>query len=368
MINAIAFVLLLILTTIPTPSLIFAQRVDSVPTPTLEAVSYGPADNVRIFLGWTLPGIKPNSPDTIEDYGFRVTRDGSPVIEFEPEPQGYTAGTPGGWIEDNSVTANQTYTYQVIIFDRAGNESAPATIAVQAIPDDADDPKDCNDQSQLTFTIDETKSVALQWTAMCDADEYEIYRIADSDDASRVLITTGLSKETLRYTDHGVQPGEYLYEVVGYQLLSDTPNLDLPQVLSMFFIGRAQAQTPGKQPVGKAQATVTVPGAKAQTPPIAQTPAGGSGGCTNQGLIDPKCTIQENLEHVYPIAVRIISVLAFLAVIYAGYLYITSFGVPARLDEAKAWLWSAIIGVTLIILLPVIVRTIEMLNKRLPGQ
>ncbi|MEK7184325.1 MAG: hypothetical protein AAB701_02285, partial [Patescibacteria group bacterium] len=66
--------------------------------------------------------------------------------------------------------------------------------------------------------------------------------------------------------------------------------------------------------------------------------------------------------------VRIISVLAFLAVIYAGYLYITSFGVPARLDEAKAWLWSAIIGVTLIILLPVIVRTIEMLNKRLPGQ
>ena len=85
-------------------------------------------------------------------------------------------------------------------------------------------------------------------------------------------------------------------------------------------------------------------------------------------LIDPTKTVAQNLETIYPIAVRIIALLAFLAVIYAGYLYIASFGVQARLDEAKAWLGAAITGVVLIILLPVIVRTIDMLNERLPGQ
>lgn len=85
-----------------------------------------------------------------------------------------------------------------------------------------------------------------------------------------------------------------------------------------------------------------------------------------QGLINPKGTIQENLETLYPTAVRIIALLAFLGVIYAGYLYITSFGQPARIDEAKNWLIAAVTGVVLIILVPVIVRTIEALP--VPGR
>lgn len=94
------------------------------------------------------------------------------------------------------------------------------------------------------------------------------------------------------------------------------------------------------------------------------SPTGTADQCT--GLIDPDCTLQQNLQHIYPIAVRIIALLAFLAVIYAGYLYITSFGQSSRIDEAKAWLLAAVTGIILIILVPVIVSTIESLP--VPGR
>lgn len=96
----------------------------------------------------------------------------------------------------------------------------------------------------------------------------------------------------------------------------------------------------------------------------AEAVTGAADQCT--GLIDPDCTLQQNLQHIYPIAVRIIALLAFLAVIYAGYLYITSFGQSSRIDEAKAWLLAAVTGIILIILVPVIVSTIESLP--VPGR
>jgi hypothetical protein len=363
----------------------------SVPTPNLEGTSYGPADDVRILLIWTLPGIDPANPPTIEDYGFRVSRAdlSKPMIEFEPEPEGYTPGTPGGWIEDDSVAANQTYTYEVVIFDRGiedqngniqKNESAPVRISVQAIPDESsEDDSDCGGQAQLTTSIKE-KTVTLTWKKMCDATEYEITRTGTAAGAEPVLLASGLDGETLTYTDPNLPPGDYLYEVTGYRLISDTPNLDLPEVISSFFIGRAKAQSATKEAVGSAQAAVTVPGAEPEPDTQTQqpdtnngTPGGTAGGTASgsattdkcKGLIDPACTLQENLQHIYPISVKIIIFLAFLAVIMAGYTYITSFGQPERISEAKNWLIAAISGVALILLIPLIMNALKQLP--LPG-
>ena len=83
-------------------------------------------------------------------------------------------------------------------------------------------------------------------------------------------------------------------------------------------------------------------------------------------LIDPEKTLQQNLETFYPVAVQIIIFLAFLGVIYAGYLYITSFGQQDRITEAKNWLIAAVTGVVLVILIPVIIREIEKLP--IPGR
>ncbi len=85
-----------------------------------------------------------------------------------------------------------------------------------------------------------------------------------------------------------------------------------------------------------------------------------------QSLINPKLTLAENLSELYKIAVPIIAILAFLAVIYAGYIYITSLGDPGRINEAKAWIIAAVTGVALILLVPVIINTLCAIPN-LPG-
>lgn len=83
-------------------------------------------------------------------------------------------------------------------------------------------------------------------------------------------------------------------------------------------------------------------------------------------LIDPNATLQQNLQNFYPVAVRIIVFLAFLAVIYAGYVYITSFGKPERITEAKNWLIAAITGLALILLVPVVLDVLDSIKAQLP--
>jgi len=82
-------------------------------------------------------------------------------------------------------------------------------------------------------------------------------------------------------------------------------------------------------------------------------------------LVDPNKTLQQNLEAFYPVAVNLVIFLAFLGVIYAGYIYITSQGQPDRINEAKAWIVAAVTGVVLILLVPVIIN--ELCNLKLPG-
>jgi hypothetical protein len=69
--------------------------------------------------------------------------------------------------------------------------------------------------------------------------------------------------------------------------------------------------------------------------------------------------LQQNLETLYPTSVKIIIFLAFLAVIYAGYTYITSLGQPDRIAEAKNWLIAAISGMALILLIPLIMTALK---------
>ncbi len=72
-------------------------------------------------------------------------------------------------------------------------------------------------------------------------------------------------------------------------------------------------------------------------------------------LICPNQTIGQNLERLYEISVPIILTLAFLVVLYAGYLYITSLGRPDAVNEAKNWFVAALVGSALILLLPLII-------------
>ena len=84
------------------------------------------------------------------------------------------------------------------------------------------------------------------------------------------------------------------------------------------------------------------------------------------GFIDARCDLAQNLTHIYDLSVPFIILLGFMGVIYAGYIYITSFGQPERINEAKAWLIAAVSGISLILLVPVILEFLKTL--KLPGQ
>ncbi|MBI4022759.1 hypothetical protein HY375_01170 [Candidatus Berkelbacteria bacterium] len=83
-----------------------------------------------------------------------------------------------------------------------------------------------------------------------------------------------------------------------------------------------------------------------------------SAACGDQ-VIDPTKPINENLSCVYKKSVSLMFLLAFLVVIYAGYLYITSFGSPDKVNEAKEWLLGAVLGTLLLLLIPFILDALN---------
>lgn len=97
--------------------------------------------------------------------------------------------------------------------------------------------------------------------------------------------------------------------------------------------------------------------AYAQTTPAPSASASGSaslGQTSGSGIIDPTATLDQNLTKLYTQLMPVMALLAFLAIVYAGYIYITSIGKPDRINEAKSWLISALVGLAFYLLIPVI--------------
>lgn len=164
------------------------------------------------------------------------------------------------------------------------------------------------------------------------------------------------SRLTIRVTPEGFvrQIGDVVYSKVA----TSPATITQPPAGSVF----SPAPTAqGLAQAGNGAAAGTV-APKVAAPAVAVAKCGDS-----KGIIDPKCDLKQNLEKLYNVSVPVIVLLAFLAVIYAGYIYITSFGQSERITEAKNWLLAAVGGLALILLVPVILKTLDIIKVQLPG-
>lgn len=77
-----------------------------------------------------------------------------------------------------------------------------------------------------------------------------------------------------------------------------------------------------------------------------------------QTLFRPGTTLQKNIEGIYTTSLKILPIIVFLVFLYAGYLYITSIGNEAKITEAKNWIYAALGGLILLILIPLIMQAL----------
>lgn len=96
--------------------------------------------------------------------------------------------------------------------------------------------------------------------------------------------------------------------------------------------------------------------------PAPAQPEGGSEqtACTadTSNLIDPCADLATNIQNVYKESISLMLLLAFLVLVYAGYRYITSLGNPEATKDAKDWAVSAITGIALLLLIPLIMQAL----------
>lgn len=76
-------------------------------------------------------------------------------------------------------------------------------------------------------------------------------------------------------------------------------------------------------------------------------------------LINPNCTIALNLANLYVKSVRVGFLIAFLTLVWIGYLYITSLGNQEKVNQAKTMLGKLIVGVILLLLLPLLMANLS---------
>ncbi|MBI2590203.1 hypothetical protein HYW32_04275 [Candidatus Berkelbacteria bacterium] len=88
---------------------------------------------------------------------------------------------------------------------------------------------------------------------------------------------------------------------------------------------------------------------------------------SSNGLFNPKKSIEENLPELYQNLLPILFLLAFLMMIYSGYLYISSFGDEAKVKEAKEVFTAALTGLALMLLIPLIVESFKTGQPKTPA-
>jgi chitodextrinase len=139
-----------------------------------------------ITVSWTA------STDNVGVTGYRVSRNGSPVLTTTAKS--YT---------DSAVTQGTSYTYQVAALDAAGNVSAPASKTV-VFPDTVKPTA----PTKLTLTPG-SKSITLKWAASTDNVGVKAYRVY----RGTTLIAT-VASPALSYTNAALTTGvSYSYHL-----------------------------------------------------------------------------------------------------------------------------------------------------------
>jgi len=92
----------------------------------------GESDYPSVYLQWLFP-IDPNAGF---DFGYEIWRfdpgatDWSLLYVQDPPEQGMEVGSDLGMFYDKSVAGGKTYSYNVYLFNRDGDYSAPATVSI----------------------------------------------------------------------------------------------------------------------------------------------------------------------------------------------------------------------------------------------
>jgi chitodextrinase len=141
------------------------------------------------------------STDNVGVTGYNITRDGVLVGQVGPVAT----------YQDNTVTANTQYTYQISAFDAAGNTSGLSNIATVTTPQ-ASDTQAPTTPSQLSATAASSQQINLTWTASTDnigVSAYDIYRGQGTNTPQKVATVT-----TTSFGDTGLKAStQYSYYV-----------------------------------------------------------------------------------------------------------------------------------------------------------
>lgn len=274
-------------------------------------------NNLAIIVTWSTPDLN--------EYGYKIEKEGVKGKEiaatYNPLELGDSETTPGGFYFDAALVPNDTYTYYVTTFDRAGNESAPAKITLVAA------------LCQPEFTTFDGKTdqgtVTLAWNPICSAAEYQLYR--DGKLLTKI--------EETNYTDKNVPEGDHEYTVEAYKDKTTSQN---------FMVGRAMAA----DSMAKKTIKVNVTGGT-------KSPACAGKINTEFGWV---CNLADYISKILNWIVGIAGGLALIMLIYAGYIYMTSQGKPERITVAKDIIISVIIGIVLLFLGELFLNTLGVIR------
>jgi chitodextrinase len=162
---------------------------DSTPPSAPTNLTATAASSSEVNLSWTA------STDNVDVTGYWVVRDGVTI-----------ANTTNTGFSDTSVSPNTTYSYQVIAYDAAGNNSGPSNTATVTTPQEPDT-QPPSAPTNLTATAASSTQINLSWNASTDNVSiagYEVYR-----GGSKIVAVT-----TTSYGDTGLNPSTtYSYYV-----------------------------------------------------------------------------------------------------------------------------------------------------------
>lgn len=254
--------------------------------------------------------------------GYRVTRQekgGSEeeIYLLEPDPTGIELSS-GGTVVDIDVKEGMIYTYSIISFDIADFESATAKITIVASA--------CKPEFTTFAGESKDSGVVLSWSSVCDTVEYKLYR-----DNSLITTTTQTS-----FTDTSAPEGDHEYKIEAY----NTKTSAWSPVL-----GRAMAAKTTEKII---KLTVTKP------------PVRGGTACSNPvntefGFV---CDLGDFVNKFLPFLIGILGGIAFLMMIIAGYIYMTSQGDQAKVGLAKEIIIGVLAGIALLFFIGLLMRQI----------
>ena len=84
-------------------------------------------------------------------------------------------------------------------------------------------------------------------------------------------------------------------------------------------------------------------------------------------LVKPECTISDNIVNIYQKSIPLAFLVAFLVLVYAGYMYITSLGKSDQVKSAAELLTGVVTGIALLLLIPLLLDALGLTNNPTPA-